>query len=111
MLTILLAKLCLSSKYAEFKFWENYGQILFDRSLNNRHAVNGLLQTKDDKDCLYTDRGFYLPDQSSYIRLPMNDYITKFDHISTPYQVVFWFAILISQEGSHIDTPKIHFGF
>ena len=78
MLVILLAKLCLSSKYAEYRFWQNYGQILFDRSLNNRHAVNGYLQTKDDKDCLYTDRGFYLSDQSSLIKLPINNYVTNF---------------------------------
>lgn len=92
MLIFLLVKLSFSVKYAEFRFWQNYGQVLFDRSLNNRHAVNGKFQYIDDKDCVYTDRGFYLPDEMSLIRLPKNDYSTKIEQISTPYQVVFWFC-------------------
>ena len=91
MLILFLAKLCLSAKYAEFRFWENYGQILFDRSLNNRHARNGMSLSKDDRDCLYTDRGFYLPKNISVIQLPVNDFIQKIEHIPTPYQVVLWF--------------------
>ena len=87
----MLLKLCLSTKYAEFRFGKNYGQVLFDTSLNNRHAINGMSHSPDSRDCLYTDRGFYLPNQSSHIRLPINSYITQIEHISTPYQVVFWF--------------------
>ena len=91
MIILVVFQLAISSKFAEFKFWQNYGQVLFDTSLNSRHAINGMSHKSIDRDCLYTDRGFYLSNQKSHIRLPQNTYVPVIEHVSTPYKVVFWF--------------------
>ena len=92
--------LCISAyanKLIEYKLWKNYGQIIPDSSLNNKHAVNGLNSSSDSFDCLYSDRGLYFADGTSALRLPPNNQVQTLDRISTPYTVIMWVNNLKSE--------------
>ena len=92
------------SKYLEYRLSENYGQIIYDFSLNERYAINGWILEKDPSDCLYTDRGLYLSNNQSHLKFPPNSSDTKF--ISFSYQMIFWINIHKSGRIAFRFTPK-----
>ena len=90
----LLIPSILSKKYLEYLLSQNHGQIIYDFTLNQRHATNGDYVGPDDKDCLGTDRGLLLANKSSELKLPMNILSNKIEIMPLPYQMIFWMNIL-----------------
>ena len=93
----MVLKITLSKKYFEYHLWENYGQVFYDFSMNQRHALNGHTISADPSDCLCTDRGLYTHKTDSLFKMPLNSISKKLDHISTPYQVAIWFNMKSSE--------------
>ena len=81
------------SKWAEYRFWENYGEIFFDTSLNGRHATNGATSSADDYDCIFSDRGLYFHNSQNYIRMPPNDINTQLEYLNDPINIIMWINI------------------
>ena len=93
MILISLVLLASSEIILEYRLSENYGQIIYDYSLNQRHAINGFNESIDSKDCLSTDRGLYFKDNYSALRFPINTYSNLVEHLSIPYEMIFWMNI------------------
>ena len=91
MLLCIIICMVSSKKYAEYQLWKNYGQVFFDFSSNQRHAINGIEDFPESKDCISTDRGLYLQNTSSHFNIPKKIVSGIVEHIPIPYQVVFWF--------------------
>ena len=93
MLIIMLLIIIHATKLVEYRLWKNYGQIIYDYSLNNMHALNGIEYTPDKFDCKYSDRGFYFDHNKTHIKMPENNYSTKSGNLKLPYTVIIWLNI------------------
>ena len=91
---ILLLMLSLSSsgqKLLEYKFWKNYGKVIYDYSLNGRHAINGISLSDLSADVTFTDRGLYM-ENSKTITLPPNDLASSFI-LTDSATIMFWISM------------------
>ena len=75
-------------KLIEYKFWKNYGKVIYDYSLNGRHAINGLSLSDNIHDSTFTDRGVYL-EYGKSLSLPPNELAPSFV-LSDPFTILFW---------------------
>ena len=94
MLILFLLSSVLSNKYLEYRLSKNHGEIIYDFSLNKRHATNGNLVGPDSNDCFATDRGLYFANFSSNLKLPMNNISFEVEYIPLPYQMIFWMNLI-----------------
>lgn len=60
-----------SQKIVEYKFWKKYGKVIFDYSLQKRHATNGHNLANTNDESVITDRGVFLVDHQSLKCLQM----------------------------------------
>ena len=91
LLLILLTLYSNGQKFLEYKFWKNYGKVIYDYSLNGRHAINGLNLTDTTRDSIFTDRGLYMETQKT-ITLPPNSLASSFQ-LSDPVTILFWISM------------------
>ena len=78
-----------SLKVVEYKLWKNYGQIIYDYSLNKRHGRNGHSIYNLDYDTKFTDRGAYFSDYSMIGIPPMSINTTGFN-LNINSALIFW---------------------
>ena len=78
-------------KFVEYKFWKNYGKIIYDYSLNGRHAINGLSLSDTTKASKFTDRGVYMETLNT-LTLPPNELASSFA-LSDPFTILFWISM------------------
>ncbi|OMJ83265.1 hypothetical protein SteCoe_15853 [Stentor coeruleus] len=91
LLICLEVHISLSGKILEYKFGTNFGQIFYDYSGNNWHAVNGDNSSTSYNDTKPTDRGaFFVKDQQNRITLPPNDYVTSYFNLGSNFSIVMW---------------------
>ncbi|OMJ66910.1 hypothetical protein SteCoe_36084 [Stentor coeruleus] len=91
---ILLSSSSLCKKILEYKFNNNFGQIFYDYSENNLHAVNGESSLVDIYDTKPTDRGaFFAKDQENRIKLPPNNFTTTNFYISPTFSIILWVMV------------------
>ncbi|OMJ81592.1 hypothetical protein SteCoe_17901 [Stentor coeruleus] len=91
LLLSIAAHTALCAKIIEYKFGTNFGQIFYDYSGNNRHAVNGNSSLTLDYDTKPTDRGaFFAKDIENRIKLPPNDVATSNFYLGSKFSVVLW---------------------
>lgn len=81
----------ISEKILEYNFGKNFGQVFYDYSGNNNHAVNGESSLTVDQDTKPTDRGaFFARDTENCIKLPPNDLVTNGFFISPTFSIIIW---------------------
>lgn len=81
----------ISEKILEYNFGKNFGQVFYDYSGNNNHAVNGESSLTVYKDTKPTDRGaFFARDIENCIKLPPNDLVTNGFFISPTFSIIIW---------------------
>ena len=85
-----LIQLSISNKIIEYKFYKNFGQIFYDYSNNNRHAVNGVSLSAESNDLKSTDRGVYSDGTSCKITLPPNNISQESFDLPNPFTILFW---------------------
>ena len=78
-------------KFLEYKFWKNCGKVIYDYSLNGRHAIYGLSLTDTTRDSTFTDRGLYMEPQKT-VTLPPNSLASSFV-LSDPVTILFWISM------------------
>lgn len=84
----------LCSKIVEYKFENNFGQIFYDFSGNNRYAVNGESSSTTIYDTKPTDRGaFFSKDSENRIKLPPNDIETSNFYLPSTFSIVMWVMV------------------
>ena len=84
----LLILLSSGQKFVDYRFWKNYGKIIYDYSLNGRHAINGLNLNDYTRDSLFTDRGLFMQ-SGKILTLPPNELAASFA-LTLPFTVLFW---------------------
>ena len=93
MLIILIPLIALATKRVEYRLWKNYGQIIFDYSLNNMSALNGNTIYQDNLDCSYTDREFYFYKNQTHIMMPSHNYSSLLGTLDLSYTVIIWLNV------------------
>lgn len=78
-----------SSMLIEYKFWKNYGKVVYDYSGNGRHGLNGYSISSNAYEGIFTDRGIYLS-QSALFRIPPNEVNSIGFLLPNKYTIVFW---------------------
>ncbi|OMJ81599.1 hypothetical protein SteCoe_17909 [Stentor coeruleus] len=97
---------CLCEKILEYKFGTNFGQIFYDYSGKDMHAINGDYLNPDDYDTKPTDRGaFFSPDSENLITLPPNDIAPTNFILPSSFSIVFW--ILVGDSHDHSIFNRI----
>lgn len=92
-----------SSRFIEYHFYENFGQVFHDYSGNFNHAVNGNSYLTNDFDTLPTDRGAYFDEDETFISLPSNDLVSNEISLSNQFSLSFW-VLLKDKESVIIST-------
>ena len=78
-----------STTLLQHKFSENFGEIFYDFSDNERVSINGLSSTTKLKNVISTDRGIYFPLGDSTVTMPPNEFSTFSDQ-SSCFSITFW---------------------
>ena len=98
------------STIVDYRFSNNIGQIFYDYSGNNNHAVNGESHLDKLSDISYSDRGIYFSNDKQVVRLPPNTLVTTGITLTSPFSIVLWFYIfetsnnIISIYRRHLTT-------
>ena len=75
----------------DYRFSNNIGQIFYDYSGNNLHAVNGDSHLNQTNDVAYSDRGIYFSKDIQIVTLPPNTLITTGFTLTSPFSIILWF--------------------
>ena len=75
----------------DYRFYNNIGQVFYDYSGNNYHAVNGETHLNQVNDVAYSDRGIYFSNNYQIVNLPPNTLITTGYTLQSPFSVILWF--------------------
>ena len=84
----------------DYRFYNNIGQVFYDYSGNNLHAINGDSHLTQTNDVTYSDRGLYFSNDRQLVSLPPNTLITTGYTLTPPYSIILWFNALETAQPS-----------